>query len=332
MALTQISDLIVPGIFAPYVMQVANDTNALVQAGFVVPSPALNDKLAGGGSVFSFPSFASVDEAGTAANASTDASASPATPEKISGESEQVVRIERNRHFSSADLAASLAGADPLAMLGSNLARAVNQWRTASLVNQLAGIVNETRMASSVNTVGVEVLANQTTDTKFSAGALIDTLEAWSDKALDAPTAIVMHPDMYRRLMKANLITSIPSSAQNLGFGTYLGFSCIVDAKVGKRAGTTDGTVYTVYLIKAGAIQMGTGMARVPVAVARDELAADGGGIETLSIRDQFAMHVVGTSFVASSNNPTDTVLATASSWAIRYPAKAVGVCALVCN
>jgi hypothetical protein len=323
MSNTVLSDMIVPSVFAPYVTQVANDTNAFLTSGFVANSPVLSAKLAGGGSTFNAPHFKSIDLGYAGANASTDDSTVRSTAKKMATADEVAVRLERNDTWSASDLVASIAGADPLANLGSQIARAVNKWRTNTLVAQISGIVNDTNMNSSVN----DISGGTGAAAVFSTGALIDTLSAWGDKGVDAQTALIMHSDVYRFLMKQNLITFVPTAAQNLGFGTYLGFSVVVDDQVGKA-----GAVYTVYLAKAGSISMGMGSPRVPVAVLRDEQAANGGGVETLTFRDQYTFHVEGTAYTAGGTNPVDATLATAGSWSIVYPAKAVGLAALVCK
>lgn len=334
MASTAISDIIVPGIFAPYALEQSLEKNALIKSGLIVVNPALSNALAGGGLTFNFPSFRNADESATAANVSSSNAATNATPEKMVARSNVAVRLERNKVWQSTDLTAAVAGADPLAAVGAQVADAINKWRNASLFSTLAGVVNETNMSASVNTIASESIAGQSATTKYSAGALIDTLAAWGDAADSAPT-LVMHSAMFRALQKSEPNSFVPVSSTNVFFPTYLGFPVLVDDRYTSRAGTTDGVVYTVYLIKAGAIEAGMTQHANAVEAERSVLAGNGGGAEMLAFRDIFSYHIVGTKFLSTSvagDLPTDAELATAANWGLAYQAKAVGIAALVCN
>lgn len=336
MASTAISNIVVPEVFAPYMLEMSMEKNAFVKSGLIAVNPALSAKLAGGGLTFSFPSFRNADESSTAANVSNSDAASNATPEGLVARSNIAVRLERNKVWSSTDLTASVAGADPLQALGLQLGDSINKWRTASLMSVMAGVVNETRMAASVNTIASESIAGQSASTKWSVGALIDTLAAWGDSAVDAANApaILMHSAVFRSLQKAEPNSFVPVSTSNVFFPTYLGMPVIVDDRYTSRAGTTDGVVYTSYLIKRGAVEFGSAVHANAVEVERNVLGGNGGGAELLAARDIFAYHIIGTKFTGTpaADLPTDAELATASNWALAYSTKAIGVAALVHN
>src|SRR5574343_307909 len=140
MASTRISDIVVPQIFAPYVLEASLEKQALLKSGLVPVNHALSAKLAGGGLTFNFPSFRNADESATAANVSSSNETVTATPEKLVGRSNIAVRMERNKLWSSADLTAEIAGADPLAALGAKVGDAIAKWRNASLFSTIAGV------------------------------------------------------------------------------------------------------------------------------------------------------------------------------------------------
>lgn len=334
MASTAISDIIVPQVFAPYALEQSLARYPLLNGGIISLNPALSANLAGGGLTFNFPSFRNVDESATAANVSNSDAASAATPEKMVARSNIAVRMERNKVWSSTDLTAAVAGADPLAAVAAYAADAINKWRNASLFSVLGGVMNETVMASSVNTIASESIAGASAATKYSADALIDTMSVWGDSALEAPM-LVMHSDMFRKLQKSEPNAFVPVSSTNVFFPTYLGFPVMVQDTYTKRAGTTDGSVYTIYMVKPGAIEMGVTQHANAVEVERSVLGGNGGGAELLAFRDIFTFHIVGTKFTSASvagDLPTDGELATAANWNAVYNAKGIGVAALVCN
>lgn len=333
MANTAISDIVVPQVFAPYALEQSIEKNALIKSGVAALNPALSARLAGGGLTFNFPSFRNADQSSTAANSSVSDSSVNAVPEKMLARSNVAVRMERNKVWSSTDLTAAVAGADPLQAVIAYAQDAVNKWRTASVMSVMAGVVNETRLATSVNTIASESIAGQSASTKWSAGALIDTLAVWGDMGMEAPV-LLMHSAVFRSLQKTEPNAFVPVSSTNVFFPTYLGFPVLVDDRYTSRAGTTDGVVYTTYLLKPGAIEYGIGRHANPVEVERSVLGGNGGGAELLALRDVFTFHIVGAKFTGTpaADIPTDTELATASNWAIAFDAKQMGVAALVHN
>lgn len=344
MASTQISDIVVPTQFAAYALEASLEKNALLKSGLIALNPLLSAKLqAGGGITFNFPSFKNADESSTAANVPSSDASTKATPEKMVARSNIAVRMERNKLWSSADLTATVAGADPLQALIAQVGDAVAKWRTATLMSVLGGVVNTTVLGATgsggnVNVIAAEATGSVTADTSFSAGALIDTLAVWGDMGVDADAEkpfVVMHPAIKRRLMKADPVSFRPASEANVFFDTYLGFQVITSERYTSRAGTTSGTVYTTYLVKPGAIEMGVGSVETPVEVDRDPAAGNGGGADTLAFRDAFCFHVVGTKYtspVIAADLPSDAELATAASWNRVFSNKAIGIAALVHN
>ena len=331
-ALTQISDVIVPTIFAGYVLEQSVVQNKLISAGLVAVNPAISAWLAGGGIVESFPSFKHTDVSDVAALVPTDNDATIAEAEKVTSNKQVAIRMKRNKVWQAASLAGQLAGADPMAAAAAMAGQAMNKVRQTSLLAVLAGTINETRAANLVNTIAAESIAGQGTGTKFSAGALIDTLTGWGDNATNSG-GLVVHSDTYRAMQKANLITYAPTNSQDIGFGTYLGFTLLVDDTAPKRAGTTDGLVYTSYIIQPGAINLGVTTTPDAVELYRNPLAGNSGGVDSLIVRDTFSYHVNGYAWAGSATAlPSDTALGTATNWSKVFTDKQVGVAGLVHN
>lgn len=332
MALSQISDVIVPSIFADYVSEQSVQMNKLVSSGLVVVNPVMSAWLAGGGIVESFPSFKNIDASDTAALVPTDNDATIATAEKIESSKQVAIRMKRNKVWSAASLAGQLAGADPMLSAAQNVGSAQNKIRQSSLLSVLAGTINETKAANLVNTIALETTVGLADTNKFSGGALIDTLAGWGDNASDSG-GLFIHSDTYRAMQKANLVEYQATNAQNIGFGTYLGFTLLVDDKAPKRAGTTSGTVYTSYIVRPGAIHLGSTVTSDAIELYRAPLAGNSGGVDSLIVRDTFSYHVEGFAWSGSAAAlPDDTALSTAANWTKAFTDKQIGVAALVHN
>ncbi len=332
MAYTRISDIIVPSVFAGYLSEQSVQANKLIASGLVTLNPTLSAYLAGPSVAFNLPFWKNIDNDSTSANVPSDDATVIATPEKITAGSQVAVRVMRNRSYQSADLAGILAGSDPVAAIATQLAARQNSDRQAELMNVLAGTINETNAANLVHTIAAEATGSVTSATKFGTDALIDAVtNAWGDNA--GAGGLVIHSKTFAAMQKANLITFMPTSTQDIGFGTYLGYTLIVDDKAPVRAGTTSGLVYTSYVVRPGGIAMGVAAEDIPIEFDRAPAAGNGMGVETMFARDRFSFHVAGTAWAGSvSAVPTGAALATASNWTKVFQDKNVGVAAIVHN
>ena len=57
MAVTKLSDVIVPEVWVPYVQQQTTERSALVQSGIITSSPELDELVTGGGKIINMPFF-----------------------------------------------------------------------------------------------------------------------------------------------------------------------------------------------------------------------------------------------------------------------------------
>jgi len=332
MALTRLSDVIVPTVFAGYVQEASINSNRLISSGLIALNPAYSGYLAGPAVAFNLPYWKNIDNDATMANTPTDDLATVANPEKVTASKQVAVRCMRNRVYQFADLAGILAGSDPLAAVATQIAGRQNSDRQAALLSTLAGTINETVAPNLVHTIASEAIAGQTAATAFNASNLIDAVtNAWGDNA--GFGGLVVHSRTYAKMQKDNLITFQPTNTQDIGFGTYLGYTLIVDDKAPTRAGTTDGVVYTSYIIRPGGVAMGVAAEDIPIEFERIALAGNGQGVETMVARDRFGFHVSGTAWAGSiAQIPTDVSLASPAAWTKVFHDKAIGVAAIVHN
>ena len=131
---TRVSDVIVPELFTPYAQNLTAEKSRLIQSGLISRSDVLDNFLGGGGLTIQMPSFKDLDN--DAERVSTDTSvpfadadaslpagvARPPNPNKIGTLKEIAVRMSRNNSWSSSNLAATLAGANPMDAIASRVA------------------------------------------------------------------------------------------------------------------------------------------------------------------------------------------------------------------
>ncbi len=325
--ITQVSDVVVPEIFTPYVQQLTEEKARIITSGVAVRDPAIDEMLAGGGLTFNVPSFRDLDSDADRVSTDTSTSAGFAAgtdspdPQKIETDTEIAVRLNRNQSWSSADLAAVLAGADPLnAIIG----RVAFYW-----TRRLQAIV-----IATVNGVIKDNVANDSADyendisgggfidgvTNFSAEAFLDAAVTMGDSMEDL-VAIMVHSVVFNRMQKNNLIDFIPDSQGVVNIPTFLGRSVLIDDGMPNAS-----NVYDSWLFGAGFLRLGSSPPKVPTEITREAGAGNGGGQEILYSRNQWSLHPVGHAYTGTAANggPGNGVgandLNNATSWNRVFP------------
>lgn len=331
MAITKVADIVQNNLFFPYVQEDSIAKNALINSGAMVVDPRMVAGLDAGGETFNFRSFQPISSAGSNGyNVSSDDDTSNATANKIVGEKQIVERLDRNGVFASADMTAHMAGTDPMAAIVADIGTYRNRERQLTMLSILKGVMLE--LNDGVD-VAEESIAAQTSASKMSADNFIDSLAPWDDEQ-PAGMSLVVHGDVHRRMQKDNLIDFAPTSIQDLGWGTYLGATLVVDSTVPKVAGSTDGFKYTSYVLRPGALKFGAVAPKVATAFQREELQADGGGVEYLIVRDAYSVHPFGLSFVGATAGLTATnaEFEAAADWTQIFDRKNIGITQLITN
>lgn len=304
MAATKISNIIVPEVFNPYVVQETNRLDAFVQAG-IVESDAVFDKLAStGGTILNMPFFN--DLSGDSEELS-DTSALGVNA--ITTGQDQARLHMRGKAWGVNDLATALSGADPMGVIASKVAKYWVGERSKMLFKTLAGI--ETTASSNVH----DISAGVGDAAVISGKATLDAKQKLGDNASKL-TGIAMHSATYTKLQQDNLIIYLPTSDAKVQIPTYLGYRVIVD----DSCPVADG-VYTTYLFGQGAFALGNGSAPVPTETDRDSLA----GEDILINRQHFILHPRGikwTETAVAGKTPTFTEVATATNWSKVYDTK----------
>ncbi|MCP5006171.1 MAG: hypothetical protein GY941_19855 [Planctomycetes bacterium] len=324
--ITQITDVVVPEIFTPYIQQQTEQKSRLIASGAIARDGSIDAHLAGAGLTFNTPSFKDLDD--DADNVSTDAASDSITggsadsaPMKIGTATEIAVRLSRNQSWSSADLAAALIGNDPMQAIG---ARVSDYWvrRLQTIfVATMTGVFADNAAAPT----GTEHTQDDLTHdisatysagtTDFSANAFLDATLTMGDSDQDLGMVFV-HSIVFNRMQKNNLIDFIPDARGEVLIPTFLGRQVIRDDAMPNAAGT-----FETWIFGAGAVRLGMSSPKVPTAVTRHEASGGGGGSEILFNRHEFCLHPAGHAYVGTSPNggPTNAAttnnLAAAASW-----------------
>jgi len=328
MGKVQIADIIVPSVFIPYITEKTAEKSLLVRSGIVVPDPRLDELAMKGGKLVNMPFYTDLT-----GDDEVLSDSSSLTVQGIGTGQDIAVLLMRGKAWSVNDLATALSGDDPMAAIGNLVADYWARKEQATLIATLTGVFadNATNDASDhINDISTEDYDTGTDANLISADAVIDAATLLGDNA-NMFAAIAVHSKVYSRLQKLNLIDFEPTNTQNVGFGTYLGKTLIVDDTCPTEAGSTSGTKYTSYLFAQGAVGRGEGEAPVPVETDRDSLAGD----DILVNRRHFLLHPRGVAFQSSSvggSSPTNTELEAEANWDRVYESKNVRIVSMVTN
>lgn len=324
---TRITDIIVPEVFTPYMLERTKELSALFQSGIVSSDAELQENVQGGGRTVEVPFFK--DLTGSS-ESDDDDPANPATPDKITTGQDTAHKHFRRKAWGSADLAASLAGADPMGQIA-NLTAGwwARDMQKSILVPTLTGVFATALSGTHVHDVAIEDGNNATATNLIGSDAVIDAAGLLGDAWMDI-TAIVMHSTPYQRLTKLDLIEFRATSEQDTEIPFYLGRRVIVDDGCPRVAGVTSGFKYTSYLFGNDALAFGEGNPKVPTETDRDSLA----GVEYLITRRHFVLHPRGVRWTGTvlGKTPSQAELEAGASWSKVYADKNIRLIKLVTN
>lgn len=305
MATTRISDVIVPEVFNPYVVQRTMEKSALYQSGIITNNPELDRLATSGGSTINMPYW---DDLSGDDEVLTDDGA--LTPGKITSGQDIAVLLMRGKAWSANDLAKALSGSDPMSAIGDLVADYWARRMQAALISDLTGVFAAASMTGKVHDISAEV-----TDNMINGESFLDALQLMGD-AKDRLTGVIMHSATETQLRKNNLIDT-EFDSDNKPISYFMEKRVIVD----DGCPYADG-VYTTYLFGQGAVGLGNGAAPVPTETDRDSLAGD----DILINRKHFILHARGVKWIgnAAGSSPTNAELATGTNWSKVYEDKAI--------
>jgi hypothetical protein len=303
----------IPQLFLGYQQEINQNKSGFFRSGIVATNDAVSAEFAKGGRTITIPHFNDLT-----GDSEILSDVTGLTAANLGGSYQIGIRNMRGRAWQSSDLAAELAGDDPMLAIARRTGEYWTRDTQAVLINILKGLFGAGGAINGSHTTGG-------TSTALTSTVMIDTIAKLGDAGQDLG-AVAMHSAPYYDLVKQDLI--IPAgqtaqidtrvSAERAEFGTYLGRPVVVDdtLPIAAAAGTGGGAgkdVYSIYFFAPGALVYSEILPKTPIETDRDVMR----GIEVLVNRKEYLLHPVGLSFTGSyaGNAPTNAELATANKW-----------------
>ena len=328
MAATTLQDVIVPELFNPYVINRTMELSALVQSGIITNNSEFDALASQAAPTVNMPFFEDLTGESEQVIEGEDLEEN-----KITSKKDVAVILRRAKMWAATDLAAALAGSDPMAAIGTLVAQFWSRDMQKELVAVLNGIFGtipageshtppaETRLASNL----LDISAKSGNAANWSGSAFIDAEQLLGDAKAQL-TGICMHSATEAYLKKQNLIETVQPS-NDVAFGTYQGKRVIVDDGC-----PVSGGVYTTYLFGNGAVALGNGNPVGHVPTETDRAKRKGSGVDYLINRKTMILHPRGVAWqnaeVAKTEGPSRAEVANPKNWKPVYEPKQIRIVA----
>ncbi|MFL1732510.1 hypothetical protein [Moraxella oculi] len=311
MATTQLSDIIAPENFTPYILENTATKTRIVESGLLVKNAQIVNMLRSGSTSFNVPFWRDIAN-GAEADIISDDPDQHSTPKKLTAFKQNVRKAYLHNSWSSMGLSAEIAGSNPLEAIQDRIITYWGNELQKRLIASLKGIM----ASNKANNAGdmVHDISSLSKNNTFSSTAVIDTAGTLGDSFGDV-VAIAMHSKTYFDALKNDLIATLTDS-QGKPFQTFRGLLVIVDDGL-----TPDeqGNYLTV-LLGRGVFSYGVSEPAHTKGTALEviESAGYGGGMQVLHSRLNMAIQPLGFTWVEGDlqgESPTVAELAKADHW-----------------
>ncbi len=310
---TKIADVVVPTLFNPYVIEQTTLVNAFFQSGIVANVGELNFGQRGG-LLLQMPYWKQVGERAQLLDDDYNLEV-----KKIQTAQDTAVQHARALVYGATDLAGTLAGSDPMAVIGGMLANNWSKEFNLILLSTLRGAM----AVATDNTYDISAVAGDAGN--ISGLTFIDAVQKLGDHKDDV-VGIAMHSAVEAQLAKNDMIDTVRDSDGNIVMKSFMSKRVIVDDAMAALSGD----IYETYIFGSGAIGYAEGAPKVATETERNALV--NGGQEYIVSRRHFVLHPRGIAWTPTvydsptKTTPSDTELANSSNWTQKYDAKNIKI------
>ena len=324
------SDIIVPEVFTPYVIEATTARDAFLASGVVQPMAELN--ATEGGDFINIPHW----KANLSGDFEVLSDSSSLTPGKITADKQIGVILHRGAAWEARDLAALAAGSDPMAAIGAKVADYVANQRQKDLLSCLGGIFGAVGTDNaSASFVDLTIDGGGSGETPLSPRHVAEARAKLGDQG-DKLTSMCVHSSVYYDLIERRAIDFIYDDAGaadtgatqgstanafgNVSVPTFMGLRVIVSDDV-QQSGASPNKKFAVYFFTEGAVASGEQLA-LQSETDRDILQKS----DAMSIDLHYCYHPVGAKWGVTTTNPTRAQLETVGNWSKVYETKNIGI------
>ena len=204
---TRIADILVPELWVPYLREATAENSRLFQSGALQDDPVIDTEIERGGNSVNIPFWQDLGSDGTEDSVQGDDPDVDIAPGKIESDQQLAAVLRRVVSFGAADLAAALAGDDPIAVAADRMAPFWDRRFNAVAVETLQGALgalDAEEAGSGIHDVAQDV-AVAGGEVLIDADTVIDARINTLGDASDSLTLLFVHSRVFGRLQKENL-------------------------------------------------------------------------------------------------------------------------------
>lgn len=314
--ITRIADVIQPEVFTPYSIQRTMELSALIQSGIAEHDPEFDTLASGPNTIINMPYWNDLTGEPEVMTDSGDT-----VPGKI-GTGKDVARKQGwVKSFGANDLAAALAGDDPMRVIADRFAEYWTREYQQILLSMLDGVFAAASMAVKVRDItaltgGAELI---------NGSSFIDATQLMGD-AKDQLTGVMMHSAVEAYLAKNDIIEYREESQAKIRVPYFMNKRVVVDDAMTFDTGTK---AAVAYLFGSNAIAWGNGS---HPRIQQTEVVRKGlslAGEDILVNRRLPLLHPRGvkwTETAVAGTFPTVAELETGTNWERVYDAKKIRI------
>ncbi len=267
------------------------------------------------------------------------------TSQKVTASTQYATITYRGFMYSADDLSKVQTNEDPLAFMRSQLADDLAKKLTAKVLSHFTGLlVDSAAPLHATNTLDVsEATPGSETEANYLNAANITAAKYKLGERAGSLTTIAMHPLVAAYMEQIGALTFSTSALStggaiawggggigltNTSIGYMMGLRVVVDEQLPILGSAGENQQFVCILSGDGAVQTGD---QFPLQIETER------NIQSLqdavAVHYSNVLHVPGSSWVASTDNPTNTQLATPANFALAYSdARLIPLVALTCN
>ncbi|MGJ8480845.1 major capsid protein [Sphingobium yanoikuyae] len=331
MAVTKLTDVVVPHTFNKIVEAKLTANSKIRQSGLAVTDPRFTIS-AGFEATLPFWKRASGGEA-----------QSQGADETVKGTADKVTQgkmvarvISRARAFSAMDIADYASDSDAIAFASGEFARLRVSDEESAMLAILAGVE-----AVNVADGDADMVVNKAIKTgtiaaanRFSHSLLLAGRATMGDKGGDLKIAI-LHSDIVNALRALEPNAFVPASQTEIGLEKYMGYSIIETDNAPVDRTTANYPIYTSYLAGPELFGYTDGAQEIPVEDVRDAASGSWSGQNTIVNRFRYVLHPYGhmaKGVPANGVSLTNAELAVGTNWERVVERKAIPLAIIKSN
>ena len=250
------------------------------------------------------------------------------TSQKVTASTQYATLTYRGFMYSADDLSRYQTGEDALAFMRTQLSADLDKKMTAKLLSQLTGLLGTGGPLNASNSLDKSVTTGAAEANYLTAANITEAKYLLGERAGSLQT-IAMHPKVAAYMEQVGALTFSTSALStggaiewggggigltNTQVGFMMGLRVIVDEQMPILGASGEQEQFVCYLFGNGAVATGD---QFPLTIETER------NIQSLqdavAVHYSSVMHVPGTSWVASTDNPTNAQLATAANWSVAF-------------